>query len=204
MHNLEFVQGVHFEFINSLKNNCTKYLINFDDSWAAICNYKEYVDIATAGRLRGFSTIYIEHNLLNQSKLGRNVELQNTHIVFFKSARDLHQVATLKVQLRLGSALVDWYRDATCDLLVIYWLIRLREQTMAYATAKIAEIFHQNFFPENLKNLKHLDGKHNKSLYSLGIPTLFPRGIHSQSSLSFDFVNFFIMHSSFLNLIVKL
>ena len=83
--NLEFVQGVHFEFINSLKNNGTKYLLIFDDSCAKICNSKELVDNDTAGRHRGFSTIYIKDNLFHQSKLGRDVELQNTHIVLFKS-----------------------------------------------------------------------------------------------------------------------
>ena len=96
--NLEFVQGVHFEFINSLKNNSTEYLLFFDDSCAEICNSKEFVDIATAGRHRGFSTIYFKHNLFYKSKLGRDVELQNTHIVLFKSPRDVHQVATLSVQ----------------------------------------------------------------------------------------------------------
>ena len=35
---LEFVQGVHLEFINSLKNNGTKSLLIFDDSCAEICN----------------------------------------------------------------------------------------------------------------------------------------------------------------------
>ena len=79
---LEF--GVHFEFINSLKNNGTKYLSIFDDSCAEKCNSKEFVDIATAGRHRGFSTIYIKHNLFHQSKLGRDVELQNTYTVLFK------------------------------------------------------------------------------------------------------------------------
>ena len=59
IHNLEFVQGVHFEFINSLKNNGTKYLLIFDDSCAEICNSEEFVDIATAGKHRGFTTIYI-------------------------------------------------------------------------------------------------------------------------------------------------
>ena len=111
--NLEFVQGVHFEFINSLKKNGTKCLLYFDDSCAEICKSKEFVDIATAGRHREYCTIYIKHNLFHQSKLGRDVELQNTHIVFFKSPRDVHQVATLIVQLGLGSALVGWYRDAT-------------------------------------------------------------------------------------------
>ena len=110
---LEFVQGVNFEFIDSLKNNGTKYLLIFDDSCEEICNSKAFVDIATAGRHRGLSTIYIKHNLFHQSKLGRDVELQNTHIVLFKSPRDVMQVTTLSTQLGLGSELVDWYRDAT-------------------------------------------------------------------------------------------
>ena len=106
---LEFVQGVNFEFIDSFKNNATKYLLIFDDSCEEFCNSKAFVDIATAGRQQGLSTIYIKHNLFHQSKLGRDVELQNTHIVLFKSPRDSMQVTTLSTQLGLGSELVDWY-----------------------------------------------------------------------------------------------
>ena len=47
--NLEFVRGVKFEIIDSLKNNGTKYLLNFDDSCEQICNSKTFVDNATAG-----------------------------------------------------------------------------------------------------------------------------------------------------------
>ena len=63
--NLEFVQGVNFEFIDPLKNNGTKYLLIFDDSCEEICNSKGFVDIATAGRHRGLSAIYIKHNLFS-------------------------------------------------------------------------------------------------------------------------------------------
>ena len=90
--NLQFVRGVSFEFVDLLKNNGTKYLLIFDDSCEEICNSKAFVDIATAGRHRGLSTIYIKHNPSQQSKLGRDVELQNTHIVFFKSPRDVMQL----------------------------------------------------------------------------------------------------------------
>ena len=86
---LEFVQGVNFEFFDSLKNNSTHYLLKFDDYCEEICNSKDLVDIATTGRHRGLSTIYIKHNFFHQSKLGRDVELQNTHIVLFKSPRDV-------------------------------------------------------------------------------------------------------------------
>ena len=107
--NLETVQGVNFEFIDSLKNNDTKYLLLFDDSCEEICNSKAFLGIATAGRHHGLSTIYIKHNFFHQSKLGRDVELQNTHIVLFKSPRDVMQVTTLGAQMGLGSELVDWY-----------------------------------------------------------------------------------------------
>ena len=152
--NFEIVQGVHFEFINSLKNNGIKYMLIFDDSCAEICNSKEFVDIATAGRHRGFSTIYIKHNLFHQSKLGRDVELQNTHIVLFKSPRDVHQVVTLSVQLGLGSALVDWYRDAT-TVPFGHLLTDLSPRTddcLRYCTNS-GNIPSKFYVPDNLKHL---------------------------------------------------
>ena len=117
--NREFVQGVNFQFIDSLKNNGTKYLLIFDNFCEEICNSKTFVDIATAGRHCGLSTIYNKHIFFHQSKLGRDVELQNTHLVLFKSPRDVMQKTTLSTQLGLGSELVDWYRDATSVPLVI-------------------------------------------------------------------------------------
>ena len=110
---IEFVRGINFEFIDSLKNNGTKYLLIFDDSCEENCNSKAFVDVASAEKRRVLSTIYIKHNLFHQSKLGRDVEVQNTHTAFFKSLRDVMQVSTLSTQLGLGSELVDWCRDAT-------------------------------------------------------------------------------------------
>ena len=111
--NVEFFQGVNFDFIDSLKNNGTVYLLTFDKSCEDICKSKAFVHTANAGRHRGLGTIYIKHNLFNQSKLGRDLELQNTHTVLFKSPRDVMQVSTLRGQLEFGAELVDWYRDAT-------------------------------------------------------------------------------------------
>ena len=87
-------------------------MLIFEDFCEDICYSKAFVHIATAWRQRGLKTIYIKHIFFQQSKLGRDVELQNTHIVLFKSARDVMQVTTLSTQLGLGSELVDRYRDA--------------------------------------------------------------------------------------------
>ena len=174
--NLEFVQGVNFEFIDSLKNNGTKYLLIFDDSCEEICNSKAFVDIATAGRHRGLSTIYFKHNLFHQSKLGRDVELQNTHIVLFKSPRDVMQLTTLSTQLGLGSELVDWYRDAT-TVPFGHLLIDLSprtDDTLRYCTNS-GSVPSKLYVPERLKHLRTLDDEHTKSLYSPSVPIAFPQ-----------------------------
>ena len=174
--NLEFVQGVNFEFIDSLKNNGTKYLLIFDDFCEEICNSKTFVDIATARRHRGLSTIYIKHNLFHQSKLGRDVELQNTHIVLFSSPRDVMQVATLSTQLGLGSELVDWYRDAT-SVPFGHLLIDLTPRTddrLRYCTNS-GSVPSKFYIPERLKHLRTLDDEHTKSLYTPSVPIAFPQ-----------------------------
>ena len=163
--NLEFVLGVNFEIIQSLENNGTKYLLMFDDSCEEICNSNDIVDFATAGRHRGLSTIYIKHNLFHQSKLGRDVELQNTYIVLFRSPRDVTQVTTLGAQLGLGSELVDWYRDATF-VPFGHLLIALSPRTdnrIRYCTNS-GSVPSKFFIPERLKHLRVLDDERTKSL----------------------------------------
>ena len=193
--NLEFVQGVSFEFIDSLKNNGTKYLLMFDNSCEEICNSKVFVDIATARRHRGLSTIYLKHNLFHQSKLGRDVELQNTHIVLFKSSRDVMQVFTLSTQLGLGSELVDWYRDAT-SVPFGHLLIDLSPRTddrLRYCTNS-GSVPSKFYIPERLKHSRTLDDEHTKSLYSPSVPIAFPQSrkckSHVLQSCPKEFIRF--------------
>ena len=100
-------QGVIFEHIDSFTNNGTKNLSIFDDSCEEICYSETLVDIATTGRRRGLNTFHNKHNLFHQSKLGGDVALQNTHIVFFKPPCDAMQISTLSAKLGFGSELVD-------------------------------------------------------------------------------------------------
>ena len=92
INNLEFFQGVTFEFINSFKNEGYKYMLIFDDSFGKLCNAEEFVDIATVGRRRAFSAIYIKHNLFYRSKQGWEVSCK-THTLFFPN----HPVMCMKL-----------------------------------------------------------------------------------------------------------
>ena len=104
-----------------------------------------------------------------------------THIVLLKSPRDVHQVATLSLQLGFGSALVDWYRDSTS--VPFGHLIDLSPRTddrLRYR-ANSGNIPSKFYVPDNLKHLKCLDDEHTKTLYSPSIPTLLPRMQNSAS-----------------------
>ena len=148
----------------------------FDDSSEEICNPKAFVDIPTTKRHRGSSTIYIKHNLFHQNKLGRDVELQNNHIVLFTSPRDVMQVTNLSAQLGLGSELVDWYRNALF-VPVGHLLIDLSPRTddrLRYCTRK-GFVPSQIYIPERLKHLRTLHDEHIKSFYSASVPIAFPQ-----------------------------
>ena len=51
--NHDFVNAVNFEFINSLKNNGSKFLLTFDRSYNEICISTTFFDFDTAERPRG-------------------------------------------------------------------------------------------------------------------------------------------------------
>ena len=92
----------------------------------------------------------------------------------------MHQVATLSVQLGLGSALDDWYRDATSVPFghLLNDLSPRTDDRLRYCTN--SGNIPSKFYVPDLKHLKYLDDEHTKSLYSPSIPAL-PR---MQSSVS--------------------
>ena len=171
--NLEFINAIDFQFIEQLPNNGKIYLLIFDDSCEEIFNSKEFVKVATAGRHRGLNTIYIKHNLFHKSKLGRDVELQNTHIVLFKSPRDVLQINTLGTQLGLGSQLKEWYQDAT-SVPYGHLLIDLSPKTvdsLRYCTNS-GSAPTKFYLPKHSQKITFLDDEHTISLYAKHVPKL--------------------------------
>ena len=58
--NLEFIQRAHFETIYFININSTKYLFIFGNSCEVIENLNVFLDIDSAKRHHGLSTLYIE------------------------------------------------------------------------------------------------------------------------------------------------
>ena len=133
-------------------------------------------------------TKYIKHNLFHQSKLGRDVAIQNAHIVLFKSPRDVLEINLLSQQLGLGCHLKEWYQDAT-SVPYGYLLNDLTTKTvdsLRYCSNS-GSVPTKFYLPAEIET-KFLDDEYTIRLYFLNISKIFPRApkiIHSQLSKRF-------------------
>lgn len=172
--NIEFIKGIDFELISGLENNGTNYLLIFDDSCPEISKSRQFEKIATSGRHRKLNVIYIKHNLFHKSSLGRDIELQNTHIVLFKSPRDVHQISKFGQQLGLAKHFTDWYKEATSKPFG-HLLIDLSPRTVDNLRfcANITSFPTEFFIPPAQARSTVLDDSHTKRIYSQGLPDFF-------------------------------
>ena len=84
-------------------------MLIFDDSCEDVFNDKEFSKLATAGRHKNISVIYVKHNLFQQSKWSRTIDLNTSHIILFKSPRDVQQIAIIGRQLDNANFLKESY-----------------------------------------------------------------------------------------------
>ena len=86
-----------------------------DDSCEEMFHDKEFVKIATSGWHQKPRVIYVKHNLFHQSRWSRKIDLNTTHIVLFKSLRDIQQVEYLGKQMNGLQLLTEAFKFATAE-----------------------------------------------------------------------------------------
>lgn len=174
--NIEFIKFTDFQMIQKFPNDGTNYLLIFDDSSTEILESKVFEKIATAGRHRKFSVIYIKHNLFHKSSLGRDVELQNTHIILFKSPRDVNQIGKFGQQLGIGKELLQWYIDAT-SVPFGHLLVDLSPRTndkLRYCT-DFGTFPTRFYLKQSDSRITTIDDNSTKHLYAQALPTFYTK-----------------------------
>ena len=123
----EISEKLDFEFVSCLNIQMIKQLENclhvFDDSCEEIYQEKEFVKLAVAGRPRNVHCIFVKHNLFHQSKWSRTIDLNTTHIILFKSPRDLQQIDHFGRQLKRLTFFEKPTGKQHPNPTDIYWLI---------------------------------------------------------------------------------
>ena len=161
---IEFVSCLTFQMIKQLEN-C---LLVFDNSCEEIYQEKEFVKLAVAGRHRNVHCIFVKHNLFHQSKWSRTIGLNTTHIILFKSPRDLQQIDHFGRQLKKVDFLRETYRKATSEPYG-HLLVDLDPKTSEHLrfasiiTAPGPGIFH---LPSELARQTNLSNERKKRAYT--------------------------------------
>ena len=160
-------------------------ILIFDGSCDEISRSKQFEKLAIAGRHRKLSCMYIKHNLFHKSANGRDTELQNTHIVLFKSPRDVQQIDLLGKQLGLGNTLRKWYAHAT-SLPNGHLMIDLSPKTndlLRYST-DVTSFPTKFFLPSSRSRVTQMNDQKSGLLYSRALSNF-------QHSISVDFLEIF-------------
>ena len=158
---------IKFNGSDSLRN-LENIVLVLNDSCEEIYNDKDFVKLATAGIHRGIDIIYVKHNLFQQSRWSRTNDLNTSHIILFKSPRDIQQVDHLGRQLNNTKFLRNCYQLATKDPYG-HLLINLDPRTsdcLRYCsniTPPGPSIFH---LPKNQAEVTPLTSEREKIIYS--------------------------------------
>ena len=133
--------------------------------WTFFPIQKKFNGAATAGRHGNLNCVYIMHNLIHKNRTGPVAELQTTHIVLFKSPRDVHQINILGRQLDLGKQLKQWDDDATQDghLMIV---LRPSLPDLLRSCSNVTLFPSEFFIPNSRARICDINDKRTKLLYS--------------------------------------
>ena len=159
--NIVFTKFTNLEFLQNTEN-C---LLIFDDSCEEIFNDKEFVKLATAGRHKNINVIYVKHNLYQQSKWSRTIDLNTFcskhHVTFSKSS-------FFGKQLNLTHFLKNCYEIATRETFG-HLLIDLDPKTSdclrfcSNITEPGPSVF---YIPSDKADITHISNEREKILYT--------------------------------------
>lgn len=110
---IEFIQGLEWDAVEHSEALKKRTLVVVDDLYEDAAQSKEFLDLVIAGRHRNIHLMVLRHNLFQQSKNSKTIDLNVTQIVLFHSPRDLEQIGILGRQLGERSTLMKAYKRAT-------------------------------------------------------------------------------------------
>ena len=138
LNNIEFIQLAQdsFEIVDSIvhetnpiikqqqqqqrgnaKDNVDKYrtLMIFDDVAEELLRNDNFSNLATSGRHKNISVIFIKHNLYQQGKHSVTIDKNTTHLILMKNPRVGRQLKILGTELGNMKFLEECYQKAVED-----------------------------------------------------------------------------------------
>ena len=110
---IEVIQGSEWNFSQKAESQKKRILLLLDDLFDEAAQSEDFLALVVAGRHRNVHLMVLRHNLFQQTKKSKTIDLNVTQIVLFNSPRDSEQIGVLGCQLGERQATLEAYKRAT-------------------------------------------------------------------------------------------
>lgn len=172
--NIEFVQ-LHddLSIVSSISESIEPHIDNrtlmiFDDVAEEILGNSDFSNLATSGRHKNISIVFIKHNLYQQGKHSVTIDKNTTHLVLMNNPRIGKQLKILGSELGEAKFLEECYKKAVKEngqnfghLMIDFYAI----DSLRYCSGVVSR---PSFFwvPRKDARVKYIDDKSTNALYS--------------------------------------
>ena len=113
--NFFLCQGVDWSFLDKVTASNKPTLFIIEDFYQNVSDTKEFLDLAISGRHQNLHLLVLKHNLYQQSKHSKAIDLNVTQMLLLRNPRDNNQIDCFGRQLGCGEPLLNSYKKATQD-----------------------------------------------------------------------------------------
>ena len=96
---IEFHQGINWSAIDKCEAQKLRTMVVIDDLYQQARQDEKFLDLVVSGRHRNIHLITMKHNLYQQTKNSKTIDLNISQLIQFNSPRDVEQISTLGRQM---------------------------------------------------------------------------------------------------------
>ena len=110
---IEFYQGINWSAIDKCEAKKLRTMVVIDDLYQQASQDEKLLELVVSGRHRNVNLITMKHNLYQQTKNSKTIDLNISQLILFNSPRDVEQISTLGRQMGQRKLLRETYKKAT-------------------------------------------------------------------------------------------
>ena len=110
---IEFYQGINWSAIDKCEAQKLRTMVVIDDLYQQASQDEKFLELVLSGRHRNVHLITMKHNLYQQTKNSKTIDLNISQLILFNSPRDVEQISTLGRQMGQRKLLLETYKKAT-------------------------------------------------------------------------------------------
>ena len=110
---IEFYQGRNWSAIHKCGAQKLRTMVVIDELYQQASQDEKFLELVVSGRHRNVHLIKMKHNLYQQTKNSKTIDLNISQLILFNSPRDVEQISTLGRQMGQRKLLLETNIKAT-------------------------------------------------------------------------------------------